>query len=124
MVEHRDETVLEMMGEEESALLDAGETTLSLFQLLEAIQLRARESRDDLRYRAALHARLADPVTVLVFALLAMPIGLSVERTRNIAVSALVGIALLAVFHSAWHVATLLRPRAASPSRPSAPGWS
>ena len=108
VVEHLDETVLEMMGEEESALLDAGETTLSLLQLLEAIQLRARENRDDLRYRAALHARLADPVTVLVFALLAMPIGLSVERTRNIAVSALVGIGLVAVFHSAWHVATLL----------------
>jgi len=108
VVEHLDETVLEMMGEEESALLDAGETTLSLFQLLEAIRLRARESRDDLRYRAALHARLADPVTVLVFALMAIPIGLSVERTRNIAVSALVGITLVAVFHSAWHVAALL----------------
>jgi lipopolysaccharide export LptBFGC system permease protein LptF len=108
VVEHLDETVLEMMGEEESALIDAGETTLSLFQLLEAIQLRARENRDDLRYRAALHTRLADPVTVLVFALLAMPIGLSVERTRNIAVSALVGITLVAVFHSVWHVATLL----------------
>ena len=54
----------------ESALLDASETTLSLFQLLEAIQLRARESHADLRYRAALHARLAEPVTVLVFALL------------------------------------------------------
>ena len=108
VVEHLDETVLEMMGEEESALLDAGETTLSLLQLLEAIQLRARENRDDVRYRAALHARLADPVTVLIFALLAMPIGLSVERTRNIAVSALVGIAMVAVFHAVWHVATLL----------------
>ena len=108
VVEHLDETVLEMMGAEESALLDAGETTLSLLQLLEAIQLRAREKRDDVRYRAALHERLADPVTVLVFALLAMPIGLSVERTRNIAVSALIGIALVAVFHSVWHVATLL----------------
>jgi LPS export ABC transporter permease LptG len=108
VIEHLEETVLEMMGEEELALLDAGETTLSLFQLLEAVQLRARDNRDDLRFRAALYARLAEPVTVLVFALLAMPIGLSVERTRNIAVSALVGIAAVAVFHTVWHVATLL----------------
>ena len=39
---------------------------------------------------------------------LALPIGLSVERTRNIAVSTLVGIAMVAVFHAVWHVATLL----------------
>jgi len=108
VVQQLDGTVLEMMGEEELALLDAGEATLSLFQLREAIELRSREKRDDLRYRGALHARLAEPVTVLVFALLALPIGLSVERTRNIAVSALVGIATVAIFHAVWHVATLL----------------
>ena len=89
-------------------LLDAGGQTLSMPQLIEVIAIRANENRPTERYTSMLHARLAEPATVLVFALLALPIGLTVERTRSLAISALFGIGLLAGFRASWHVATLL----------------
>ena len=42
----------------------------------------------------------AERVSVLLFALLAIPLALSVERSRSIATAALLGITLLAVFYT------------------------
>jgi lipopolysaccharide export system permease protein len=89
-------------------LLDAGGQALSVPQLFEVIEIRTREKRPAERYQSMLHTRLAEPVTVLVFALLALPIGLTVDRTRSLAVSALLGIGLLTGFRACWHVASLL----------------
>lgn len=106
-VEHIDERVFDTQGAGDFALLDAGEQTLSLPQILEVIDQRTREGHEAQRYRALLHERLAEPITVLVFALLALPVGLSVESTRSMAISALAGIGLLAAFQAVWHVATI-----------------
>ncbi|MGI9591226.1 MAG: LptF/LptG family permease [Myxococcota bacterium] len=97
-----------VMAGNDLEMLDAGGQTLSVPQLLDVIAIRGNEDRPTERYTSMLHARLAEPATVLVFALLALPIGLTVERTRSLAISALFGIGLLAGFRASWHVATLL----------------
>jgi LPS export ABC transporter permease LptG len=118
VTERVESVVLDMGGHADMALLEASESTLSLPQLLGAIALRSRQDRDASRYRAMLHARLATPASVLLFALLAIPVGLSVERSRNLAVSGLAGIALVGVFHAVWHVATLLSRSGFAPAAP------
>lgn len=97
-----------MMAGNDLEMLDAGGQTLSVPELLDVIAIRRSENRSAARYRSMLHARLAEPGTVLVFALLALPLGLTVERTRSLAVSALGGIGLIAAFRATWHVSTLL----------------
>jgi lipopolysaccharide export LptBFGC system permease protein LptF len=92
------------------ALLDAGENGLSLRQLLDAVARRRRDGVDTLRFEALLHQRAAEPAIVLVFAFLAVPLGLGVERSRSMAAASLQGIAVVATFFAAWHVATLLAP--------------
>jgi LPS export ABC transporter permease LptG len=52
----------------------------------------------DPRATATLHQRLTSPLLVLLFALLAVPLGLRAERTRTLALPALEGVALLFVF--------------------------
>jgi lipopolysaccharide export system permease protein len=107
-VEHREETVLAVAAERDLALLDAGARTLSLFELVEYIRARSDEGRDTARYRERLHTRLADPLAVLVFALLAIPLGLAVEQKRSLAAAAVVGIAILGLFYTARTAASML----------------
>ncbi len=108
LVERFEETVLDLAGEEDLALLDASSGHLSLLQLNQLIEWRAREGRNDLRQRAAFHSRLAMPFTVLLFAWLAIPLGMSVERTRSVASSGLLAIAVLVLFQTTWHSNALL----------------
>ena len=68
--------------------------------LRQYISVQARDGRDTHRYEALFHARLSEPVTVLLFALLAIPLGLAVERTRSIATSALAGIILIGIYYT------------------------
>ncbi len=107
LVEHVTRMSINVAGND-LELLEAGGRALSVPQLLEVIAIRTREDRPAGRYASMLHARLAEPATVLVFALLALPIGLSVERTRSLALSALFGVALVAGFRAFWHVAVVL----------------
>jgi lipopolysaccharide export system permease protein len=99
-VHHAPEMVLDMASEQDLSLLDADAESLSLFGLSEYIDAVVREGRNPVRYRALFHARLADPLSVLVFALLAAPLGLAVERSRSLAGAAVKGIALIAVFYT------------------------
>jgi lipopolysaccharide export system permease protein len=80
-------------------LLNADASVLSLLRLREYIHALAQEGRSATRYRALFHSRLAEPLTVLLFALLAIPIGLAVERSRSLAVAALHGVAVVGVFY-------------------------
>jgi len=48
--------------------------------------------------RAVLHQRVTAPALALLFALLAVPLALSIERTRALALPALQGVLLVAVF--------------------------
>ena len=97
-----------MASEQELALLNADAANLSLLRLRDYIDAAARAGRNPNRYRALFHARLADPMSVLVFALLAIPVGLAVERSRSLATAAIQGIAVVAVFYTLMTSATLL----------------
>jgi lipopolysaccharide export LptBFGC system permease protein LptF len=99
---------LDAASERDRALLDADAESLSLFGLSEYIDAVIREGRNPVRYRALFHARLADPLSVLVFALLAVPLGLAVERSRSLAGAAVKGIALIAVFYTLQTSAVLV----------------
>lgn len=107
-IERLDELVMDAAGNGDLELLETSEHQLSVLELAQAMRARLAEGRDAFHFRVMLHQRLAEPVTVLVFALLAIPIGLSVERTRSLAISAVYGIVLVAAFRASWQVATLL----------------
>ena len=98
-VEHREHALLDVASERELALLDADASTLPLPELRAYIAAMDRSGRDPTRYRALFHARLAEPVSVLLFALLAIPLGFAVERTRSLAVAGLQGVAWVAAFY-------------------------
>lgn len=52
----------------------------------------------DARATSLVHQRLTAPLLVVLFALIAVPLGLRVERTRTLALPALQGVALLFLF--------------------------
>lgn len=106
-VERVQDATLEVANERDLALLDADPSTLSIRDLLEYIDARREEGADVTAQRGRLHWRLADPWSVLLFALLAVPLGLSVERSRSMAVSALFGVALVAGFYTLKTTASL-----------------
>jgi lipopolysaccharide export system permease protein len=82
------------------ALLGADPRGLTLLGLREYIRAIEHDGRDTTRYRSLWHARLADPLTVLLFAALAVPLGLAVERARSLAVPAIQGVGLLAAYYA------------------------
>jgi lipopolysaccharide export system permease protein len=108
VVERREETVLAVTAERDLALLEAGAQTLSLLDLGEYIRARSDEGRDTARYREMLYSRLANPLAVLVFAFLAIPLGLAVEQRRSLAAAAVVGIAILGFFYTARTTASVI----------------
>ena len=58
--------------------------------------------------RSRLNRRLADPLTVTLFAWLALPLGFAVARTRSLALSGLIGIAWLCVYYTLRTAGSLL----------------
>jgi lipopolysaccharide export system permease protein len=107
-VERIPEAVIDAASNRDLLLLDEGVRALSVRELLDAIQARRRHGREAPRIRSIFHARLAEPLSVLIFALLALPIALGVERTRSIALSALYGVGVVALFQASWRVVVLL----------------
>ncbi len=96
--ERLDETRLEIAGAAEHALRDADAAHLSLPDLREYIRARTREGEDVAGARGQFHARLAQPLAVLLFAGLAIPFGLRVEESRSLAIPALLGVTMIAAF--------------------------
>jgi LPS export ABC transporter permease LptG len=107
-VERFDSALLDVASERELALLDADARTLPLPELAAYIAAMDRSGRDPTRYRALFHARLAEPASVLIFALLAVPLGFAVERTRSLAVAGLQGIAWVAAFYGVQATTAIL----------------
>ena len=99
-IERLASTVLVVGAPEDLALLNADAGTLSLANLLEFIGALAAEGRNTAPYQAMYNARLSAPLTVLLFALLAIPLGLSVERTQSVAASAIQAIAVVGVYYA------------------------
>ena len=99
-VEHEKSTILEMASERELALLGADAATLNLLRLREYIRAVIRDGRDAVRYEAMFHSRLAEPLSVLIFALLALPLGLGVEQSRSLANAAVKGVIVLGLYYA------------------------
>ena len=106
--EDRESAVFELGSADDLALLDADPRSLPILRLREYIRTQEREGRDTTRDRSLLHARLVDPLTVLLFAVLGAPLGVSVERSRSIAVAALQGIALLGGYYALQTTASVV----------------
>lgn len=108
-------------SESDLALLEASTRTLSLWNLRDYIELQDRDGRDTHRYRALLHSRMAEPWTVLLFALLAVPLGLAVERSKSLATSALYGIVVVGAFYTLRTTADMFASSGVTP--PVAGPW-
>ena len=116
------ERSLELGSTRDLALLDAGIDRLSLPELREYVAMRAADGRDPVEARSRLHRRLAEPLTVTLFAWLALPLGFAVERARSFALAGLLGIAWLSVYYS-LRTATALLASASVPAAAFGPWW-
>jgi lipopolysaccharide export system permease protein len=90
------------------ALLGADPRNLTLLRLREYIRAIHREGRDTARYRSLWHGRLADPLSVLLFAVLGAPLGFSVERARSLGSAAIEGVGLLAGYYALQTAASVI----------------
>jgi len=88
-------------AESDLVMLEASARTLSLPKLAAYIDSQARAGRDANRYLALYHTRLSAPLTVFLFALLAVPLGFAVGPSRSFAAAALSGIITLAAYYTA-----------------------
>ncbi len=102
------ERALDLGGARDLALLDAGIDRLSIPELGEYIAMRTADGRDPVAARSRLNRRLADPLTVTLFAWLALPLGFAVARTRSLALSGLIGIAWICVYYTLRTAGSLL----------------
>lgn len=97
-VERAEQITLEL-GEDRTPHLQQAElAVLPLSTLSDYVGAVLADGGNPGRARALLHSRLTVPFLVILFALLAVPLGLSVEQTRSMALPALQGVGLLFVF--------------------------
>ncbi|MCP3985178.1 MAG: YjgP/YjgQ family permease [bacterium] len=97
-VERAKEIELEL-GEDRTPHLQQAElVVLPLGTLAKYVKAVLAEGGNPGRARSLLHSRLTIPFLVILFALLAVPLGMSVEQTRSLAMPALQGVGLLFVF--------------------------
>jgi len=106
--ENRESALFEIGGGGDLALLGADPRELTLVNLREYIRALDSEGRDTKRYRALWHARLSEPFSVLLFAVIGAPLGFAVERTRTLTAAAIQGIALLAGYYALQTSASLI----------------
>jgi lipopolysaccharide export system permease protein len=107
-VERGVEVSLDLAREPNPALLRKEVAALSVGDLRRLVEERARHGRDTTRANALLHARLSEPLSVLLFSLLAIPLGFRVEQTRSLSRGALQAVLLLFVYYSARELASTL----------------
>jgi len=91
---------LELEQDRSPRLVQAELSTLPVWTLAGYVHSVLESGGDARRARALLHERLTGPLMVLVFTLLAVPLGLRVEQTRTLALPALEGVVLLFLFLS------------------------
>jgi len=100
-IERVSESIRDVSAEDDLVMLEASARTLSLPQLADYVDAQARSGRAASRYRTLYHTRLSGPLAVLLFALLALPLGFSVGPSRSLAAAALGGIVTLAAYYTA-----------------------
>ena len=108
-VTHRaGKSTLDIAAASDPARGEATAGTLSLGELGRQIDARSSRGRDATPQRALLHARLARPLAVLPLTLLAIALGLAVERSRSLEAGALHGLAIIGAFTSIRTIALVL----------------
>jgi lipopolysaccharide export system permease protein len=93
-VERAHQITLRLDEERSPRLLQAEIAALPIWTLARYVTA----APQDPRARSLLHQRLTGPLLVLLFALLAVPLGLRVERTKSLALPALEGVVILFFF--------------------------
>lgn len=107
---------------EELALLDADVQGLSIRELREVRDQRPGGDPESVRADALLHQRMTGPLAAFLFVLLAIPLGLRVERTRSLALPALLGVGILFAFFTARSYGATLAVQGITP--PAATTWA
>jgi lipopolysaccharide export LptBFGC system permease protein LptF len=102
------ETTLAIAAASDPARTAATAGTLSLGEIGRRIDARSSRGRDATPQRALLHARLARPLAILPLTLLAIPLGLAVERSRSLEVGALHGLAVIGAFTGIGAITSVL----------------
>ncbi|HVP30486.1 MAG TPA: LptF/LptG family permease [Myxococcota bacterium] len=100
----------------DKVLLDEKASTLSIADLESAIRARTGSGGEVRRFEALLHERLSDPVAVLLFAWLAIPLALRVEETRSLAAPALQGVLVIVAFFFLRNLGSTLAAQGATPA--------
>ena len=108
-------------GHADLAVADASASALTLRELRQYIKARKRQGANVDRFRTVEQERVTEPFTVLLFVLLAIPLGLRVEQSKSLAVPALQGVALAALYLFARGLASTLASQGVTP--PAASIW-
>lgn len=109
--ERTHEIVLTVADDPDLGVLEADPAMLSAGDLYRYIEAREREGENTRLFRGILQARLAAPLTVFLFALLAVPVAFRAERTRSLAQPALQGVMLLIAFWFVNGIASMVSSR-------------
>lgn len=108
--------VLEVTDPPERALLSADPAALRLARLREHIEAREGQGADASSQRALLYARFGDWFSIALLVAAAIPIGLSVERTRSLGRSAGYATATLVGYFALRSLGTVLSVQAIVPA--------
>lgn len=108
-------------GHSDLRLLDASASSLSLRDLRRYIKARKRQGADVDRFRMLEQQRITEPFTLLLFVMLAIPLGLRVEQNKSLAVPALQGVGLAALYLFTRSLASTLGSSGVTP--PAATPW-
>lgn len=110
-----------LAGHSDLAVADASASALTLRELRQFIKSRKRQGANVDRFRTLEQERVTEPLTVLLFVLLAIPLGLRVEDSKSLAVPALQGVALAALYLFARGLASTFASQGVTP--PAASIW-
>jgi lipopolysaccharide export system permease protein len=89
---------LEVAAREDIALINSDPQSLHVGRLLDYIDARSAAGEDLHRVESVLYARLADPFIVVLFTILAAPLGLAVHERRSLGIPAIWSIAIVTAY--------------------------
>jgi len=107
------ERVIEMADPPDAALLAADPAALRIPRLRELIRARLERGDRALEQRRILAERVGDWTSIALLVAVAIPLGLGVERTRNLGQSAVFAVAALVGYYAVRNVAAILAAQGA-----------
>ena len=107
-IEHAERRILEIADPRDLALLQADPAALSLARLREFIQAKEARGAAAGTQWTLLYGRLGDWASITLLVAVAVPIGLGVERTRNLGLSSGYATAAIAGFYAVRNIGAVL----------------